>query len=72
LRELLRAKQLSDRGKYRDKQLILRKLMEQSGKDFFVDSSPDPKIVGITHRPTNFRIHIPRMAVPEGVAKSNE
>jgi hypothetical protein len=62
--QLLRdAKQHSDRRQYAAKHEPLRRLLIQSPDDFERDSEPG-RMVGITHRPTKFRIHMPRTAVP--------
>lgn len=61
---LIRAKQESDRRNYSAKHRILRTLLQNRPHEFVVDSSLDG-IIGITHKPTNFKIHIPRNVIPE-------
>lgn len=63
LQRLLAAKGYSDRRHYPAKHSILAQLLREHPGEFKVDSS-DRGIVGITHVPTNFRIHMPQTAVP--------
>ncbi len=65
--ELIKAKAFSDRKQYDRKTAILRRLMKQSPTDFMVDD-PTGKYHGITHKPTNFRLHMPATAIPPGVS----
>lgn len=64
LPQLLQAKQHSDRKQYEAKHAILRALLAQSPGDFQVDSQLG-RFAGLTHNPTNFRIHMPANQVPE-------
>ena len=57
LHKLLRAKAHSDRKEYGAKTAILNKLIDERPDEFEVDSDADG-IVGLTHTPTNFRIHM--------------
>jgi len=66
IRQMQLAKHYSDRKQYGAKQAILYGLMKDRPGEFFVDSD-DGDIVGITHRPSNFRIHTKKMAVPAEV-----
>jgi hypothetical protein len=63
LHRLLEAKKESDRKNYPAKHAILRKLLGTYPKDFKIDSS-DHFAHGLTHKPTNFRIHIPKTVMP--------
>jgi len=67
LEQLLQAKTFSDKKKFQEKQRILRKLMSSYPEDFFVDSKLNDKFIGLTHRPTNFQLHLPATAVPQEV-----
>lgn len=57
---LLEAKSHSDRGDYSSKHRILRQMMEDNPADFTIDSEAGD-ILGITHKPTGFRLHVPRI-----------
>lgn len=61
--QLLEAKAESDRKNYARKHQILRQLLGQSPEDFLIDSEQGG-ILGLTHTPTSFRIHLPRRALP--------
>lgn len=63
LSSLLEAKGYSDQRQYPRKHAILRKMIEEDPDSFFVDSR-DEGIVGLTHKPTGFRIHMPLPEVP--------
>lgn len=67
LEQLLQAKAFSDKKKFQEKQRVLRKLMSSYPEDFFVDSKLNDKFIGLTHRPTNFQLHLPATAVPQEV-----
>ncbi len=56
---LLRAKAESDRRNYKAKHSIMRKLLAERQGEFMVDSDDGKGIVGITHNPTSFRMHLP-------------
>lgn len=63
LPRLLQAKRESDRKNYRVKHSIMRGLITKHPKDFKVDSYKNG-VVGVTHRATGFRLHLPKHAVP--------
>lgn len=63
LPRLLAAKRESDRRNYAAKASIIRQLIAESPDDFVVDSE-EGGVVGLTHAPTGFRVHMPRTAVP--------
>ena len=54
---LLKAKQHSDRKQYEQKNQIVRNLMQQAPQDWIVDDQKG-RYKGVTHQPTNFRLHI--------------
>ena len=66
LAKLLEAKAHSDNKRYDQKTQILRRLMQQSPQDWVVDD-PKPKYKGVTHTPTNFRLHADPTAIPDVV-----
>lgn len=69
LARLRLAKSLSDRGLYEEKALVLRMLMRERPAEF-VEDSREGAIVGITHVPTGFRIHLPAGQLPLPLSKS--
>lgn len=68
LDDLIAAKGHSDRREYDRKHAILRGLVERSPGDFKVDSRAG-SIVGLTHVPTGFRVHVPARVLPDGFGK---
>lgn len=74
LKKLIEAKSMSDKNQYGDKNDILKDLFAKYPKEFKVDSHLDNKYVGVTHKPTGFKIHAPRNLIPIGIehASSNE
>lgn len=65
---LLAAKKHSDHRQYKYKHEILALMLSKSPEDFYIDSD-DGGIVGITHSPTKFKIHIPKKLVPSKIEK---
>jgi hypothetical protein len=65
---LIEAKGHSDAKRYGRKGLLLRKLMGESPGDWVVDSDDGSGIVGVTHRPTGFKLHTRRALLPAGLA----
>jgi hypothetical protein len=63
LQTLLAAKTESDRKNYAAKHDAMRQLISQYPQEFFIDSDLG-KFVGITHRPTGFRMHLPKTVLP--------
>lgn len=55
---LLEAKDQSDKGRYSYKNKILRMQMRRNPAAFVIDSDDGRGIVGVTHLPTGFRIHM--------------
>jgi len=69
LKKLIEAKEFSDKSNYFEKNKIIGSLINKYPKHFKVDSSLNAKYVGLTHKPTGFRIHAPRFLVPTSVEK---
>jgi hypothetical protein len=61
LTRLKKAKDLSDQRRYDEKTAILRELLKER-PDEFEEDSQEGGIVGLTHIPTGFRIHMPAQA----------
>jgi len=70
LKKLIEAKELSDKNDYGGKHEILASLMQKYPQQFKVDSTAaDGKYVGLTHKPSGFKIHAPKMLIPIDVEK---
>ena len=69
LKRLLEAKKYSDEGNYEAKNNILQELLHKDPKQFKVDSDLNAKYVGITHKPSGFKIHTQRKLIPQGIEK---
>lgn len=67
LLDLLKAKKFSDHRDFAAKNSILAALIRQQPTKFYVDSELNPRYVGLTHKPTGFKIHAPRKIIPEGI-----
>lgn len=67
LKKLKEAKRFSDVRDYNNKNKILAELLKKHPKEFKVDSITDNKYVGLTHKPTRFKIHAPRTLIPVGI-----
>lgn len=72
LDKLLTAKQLSDRKRYLRKNQILRELMTSNPDDFTISEEPNYGVVGVSHIPTNFRIHTLVSNLPTGFLQNYE
>ena len=70
LKQLIEAKKRSDKSDYAGKNEILKNLMDRYPREFKIDSELNAKYVGLTHKPSGFRIHAPRMLIPLDVDKS--
>ena len=68
--QLLLAKAESDRRNYAAKHRIMRQLIRDNPADFFIDSGDQPGVVGITHRRTGFRLHLPKGVIPVPLSNS--
>jgi hypothetical protein len=66
LAKLLEAKSHSDNKRYDRKAAILRELMAKAPQDWKIDD-PKPKYKGVTHMPTNFRLHTDPATIPSAV-----
>lgn len=69
LKKLIEAKKHSDKNEYGKKDEILKELLSKKPEQFKVDSILNNKFVGLTHKPTNFKIHAPRTLIPIGIEK---
>jgi hypothetical protein len=69
LMALLAAKAESDAARYRAKHQIMRNLMKSTPADFTIDSDNGRGIVGVTHTPTGFRMHLPSGIIPADVGR---
>jgi hypothetical protein len=67
LQKLIEAKKLSDKNEYGKKNEVLAELLKKYPKEFKIDSSLNSKYVGLTHKPSGFRIHAPRTLIPIGI-----
>ena len=67
LKKLIKAKQHSDKNEYGKKNTLLAELLDKYPKEFKVDSITNAKYVGLTHKPTGFKIHAPRTLIPIGI-----
>jgi hypothetical protein len=62
--DLKKAKGYSDVRQYDAKHSLVNQLVRQAPAEFYIDSEQG-NIVGLTHRPTGFRIHVPREVVQD-------
>ena len=62
IERLLNAKRQSDRRNYAAKHTIIRDLVRERPKEFVVDSEENG-IVGVTHVPSGFRVHVPKNTI---------
>lgn len=69
LETLIAAKSRSDERKYAAKHILIRQMMNARPDDFAIDSDDGRGIVGVTHRPTGFRFHMPKQKVKPGIEK---
>ena len=67
LKKLIEAKKFSDKNEYGKKNEVLAELLNKYPKEFKVDSRLDSKYIGLTHKPSGFRIHAPRTLIPTGI-----
>lgn len=68
--ELKRAKEHSDKRQYGAKHQIIKKMMTDDPDAFFIDSDDGKGIVGVTHKRTGFRFHMPTGKVRPGLSKT--
>jgi hypothetical protein len=69
LTKLLEAKDLSDKRQYTAKNRILADLVNANPKNFFIDSELNSRYVGLTHKPTGFKIHTHKKILPPQIEK---
>lgn len=67
LQKLLEAKRRSDSSDYEGKHKVLADLLRKYPTNFKVDSEVNNKYVGITHKPSGFKIHAPRKIIPDNI-----
>jgi hypothetical protein len=70
LKQLIEAKKKSDNNDYGAKHKILAELLDKHSKEFKVDSLLNENYVGLTHKPSGFKIHAPRTLIPIGIEYS--
>lgn len=71
VRDLIQAKKHSDRSEYPQKTEIVHRLLKDHPDQFFIDSRQQTT-VGLTHKPSGFKIHIRKSALPfEFLQKEN-
>jgi len=70
LKKLIEAKKKSDNNDYGAKHKILGELLSDYSKEFKVDSLLNNNYVGLTHKPSGFKIHAPRTLIPVGIENS--
>ena len=58
LPDLQQAKAHSDKKDYRQKNMLIRKMMNDKPDDWAIDSDDGKGIVGVTHLPTGFKLHM--------------
>lgn len=63
--ELVQAKQYSDNRQYLAKAYALRGLIQRAPHEWLIDTPPDRGVVGLTHIPTKFKVHLPLKAVSD-------
>lgn len=69
VQSLRAAKAESDRQNWREKQRVLRQLMQQRPHEFIIDSTQG-RYWGVTHKPTGFKLHMPAQAIPGQLKQS--
>src|SRR5690606_13972862 len=69
--QLTEAKLASDEKQYHKKHRILRSLVETYPGDFMIDSREGP-IVGVTHKPSGFRLHTKAVSLPPSFLMTTE
>lgn len=70
LPKLLEAKRHSDASRYQLKHRLVRQSMQADPSAWVIDSDNGKGIVGVTHTPTGFRLHIPKSTVDPSFLKS--
>ena len=70
LKDLIEAKRLSDQRNYIGKNELLRKVIHAHPDEFQVDSHLNKNYVGVTHKPSGFKIHTQKRLLPSQVVDS--
>lgn len=65
LDQLKKAKAYSDAKQYEQKHLLMYELIKNNKNDFIIDSEDDSDIVGVTHSPTGFQMHLPKNVIAD-------
>ena len=68
IQQLLKAKKHSDRAEWEQKKAIIRKLLTDRPDEFHIDSRQS-HTVGLTHKPSRFKIHTLKSALPNEFMK---
>ncbi|WP_394998648.1 hypothetical protein [Acinetobacter sp.] len=63
VQQLLKAKKHSDRAEWEQKKAIIHKLLTDRPSEFYIDSR-QTHTVGLTHKPSRFKIHTLKSALP--------
>lgn len=71
LDQLKKAKAYSDAKQYEQKHLLMYELIKNNKNDFIIDSEDDSDIVGVTHSPTGFQMHLPKNVIADLDVKNN-
>jgi len=67
LKQLLKAKKMSDQSDYVHKNELIRKMLIKNPEAFKVDSHLNRQYVGLTHIKSGFKIHAPKSIVPSSL-----
>ena len=70
LKDLIAAKKMSDDRDYIGKNALLKKIIYERPDEFKVDSYLNRDYVGITHKPSGFKIHAQKKIVPSQLINS--
>ena len=70
LKELIEAKKLSDKHDYVHKNEILQRIVNKNPEQFRIDSYLNKAYVGITHKPSGFKIHAKKNTLPSVLVNS--
>jgi hypothetical protein len=67
LKQLIKAKKMSDQSDYVHKNELIRKMLIKNPEAFKVDSHLNREYVGLTHIKSGFKIHAPKSIVPSSL-----
>jgi hypothetical protein len=65
LEQLKKAKAYSDAKQYEQKHLLMHELIKKHKNEFTIDSDDGSDIVGVTHSPTGFQMHLPKEVIAD-------